>query len=182
MVNGASIRIAAEPNSFMISTTKEVVPENEPHEGKDQEQASAIDRLHRPFRHRTALHGLKRVEDEMSSVEGWNRQKIENSDADREQRDKLNQPLETELGGLPGDLGDLDRTAELALVLTSDDEAFQELTGPDDDVTGFSNGFGHGPHGREGDDARLGGFLVADDADHADLDDVSERVGLLHQL
>ena len=32
------------------------------------------------------------------------------------------------------------------------------------------------------DDARLARFLVVDDADHADLDDVAERVGLLHQF
>ena len=139
----------------MISTPKEIVPENEPHEGKNQEKPRAIDRFHRPLRHRTALDGLQAVEDEVPSVERWNRQQIEDADADREQRDKLNQPLETELGGLPGNLGDLDRPAELALVLTPDDKSFQKLTGSDDDVAGLADSLGHCADGRESDDTRL---------------------------
>ena len=79
----------------------------------------------------------------MPSVERRNRQKIEDSDAHRKQRDKLNQPLETELGGLPGYLGDLDRPAELAFVLTPDDESFQKLTGSDDDVAGLADSLDH---------------------------------------
>ena len=74
----------------------------------------------------------------MPAVERWNRQQIEDADADRQQRDKLNQPLETELGGLPGHLGDLDRPAELALVLAPDDETLQKLAGSDDDVAGLA--------------------------------------------
>ncbi len=74
----------------------------------------------------------------MASIERWNRQKIEDPDAHGQQRDKLNQPLETERGGSARHLGDLDRPAELAFVLTPDDETFQKLTGPDDDVAGFA--------------------------------------------
>ncbi len=44
------------------------------------------------------------------------------------------------------------------------------------------HGFDYRAQGREGDDARLRGFLGGGYADDADLHRIAERIGLLHQL
>ena len=59
------------------------------------------------------------------------------------------------------------------------DEALQELAGSHDDVAGFADRLDKRAGRTVGDDPRLAELLVVDDADHADLDDVAQRVGLL---
>src|SRR5688572_23438220 len=115
MVNAVSIRVIAKPNSFIISTSKEVVPENEPHESQHQQKPHAIDHFHRPLRYRTPSSSLAGVENKMTAVKRWNRQKIQKSDSQRQRRNQLHQPVETELGGLAGHVRYLARPAELAL-------------------------------------------------------------------
>src|SRR5262245_29657819 len=117
MVNAPSTIPLIKPTFFIISTTKQVVPEHESHkEGHDQEGGS-IDEVPRSFGQRAADHRLYAVEEEVGSVEWGNRQQIENPDTDRGRRAQLPQPWEAECSGPARHVGDLHRPAELAFVL-----------------------------------------------------------------
>src|SRR6185312_4848530 len=150
-------------------------------EGQHQNHACPIDGLHHPFGNRAADDGLRRVENEMAAVERWNRQQVQDADADRQQGDELNQPFEAELGGLAGHAGDLHRAAQLAFVLAPDGKARQELASALDNVPGLVHRSRQRAERTVGDQPRLAQFLVVDDADDRDLDLVAERVFLLHQ-
>ena len=119
------------------------------------EHTGTIDHFHEAFRDRPPQHGLGAIEGEMPSVERWNRQKIENAYADRQQRDQLDQPFEAELGGASRHVGNPDRSAELTTVFTPDDKALQKLTGPFDHMAGFADGFDQSSGRRVGDNARF---------------------------
>src|SRR3954454_8052342 len=97
MVNGVSTFAMLRPNSFMISASKQIVPENESHEAQHQKQTGPIGHFHHPFRHRPADDGLNPVEQQMAPVEGGNRQKVQNTDPYGQQRNELHQPFESEL-------------------------------------------------------------------------------------
>src|SRR5690606_32820720 len=98
MVNAPSTTRRPGRNSFMISASEQIVPEDEHHEGENQDHSRSIERLHHPFRYGTAGDGLRGIKDQMAAIERWNRQEIEDADSNRQQRDELNQPLETHLG------------------------------------------------------------------------------------
>ena len=74
---------------------------------------------------------------------------------DRQQRDQLHQPLETERRRPARHVGDLDRAAELAFVLAADRETLHELAGALDDVHGFAHRLDDRAGRTEVDDARL---------------------------
>src|SRR5690606_36305075 len=104
------------------------------------------------------------------------------ADTHRQQGYELHQPLEAELGRLPRHAGDLDRAAQLALVLAADGKARQELPRALDDMPGLLDRRRQCATRTVGHSARLAEFLVVDDADDGHLDLVAERVFLLHQL
>ena len=82
MVNAVSIPVIPTPNFFMFSASKQIVPENEPHEAKHHQKPRAIDHFHRPLGDRTPYSSLDGVENKMASVKRRNRKKIEESDSD----------------------------------------------------------------------------------------------------
>src|SRR5690606_23788205 len=100
-------------------------------------------------------------------------------DSHRQQGNELHHPFEAEFCSLAGHVRNLDRTSELAFVLTPDSEALQEFTCSHDDMAGFVHRLHQSASRTVADLTRLPELLVVDHPDHAEFDGVSERILLL---
>src|SRR5690606_11459957 len=132
MVNAASISPPrATPSS--PSAAENVVPEHEGHEKEHSQKPGAVEHLRHLVGHRPADNRLDGIENEMPAIKRRDGQKIEDADADRQQRNELHEPFETELSGLAGHFGNLDRPPELAPVLFPRSKASEKMSGAGND-------------------------------------------------